>query len=401
MELVECNGVGDGFALRGTLEVCTAFPISRLCFLIHLRGCVMKNDVAFRNAMEAVAHIGDPAPPWHDVLTSARELIGADAATLLMFDSDQELLLLQQTGIDRAAEQEYVSQYYKDDAIAHAALTSPSGQWWDTVELQRTPQMRAKPFFSDYMARHRMGQVLAFVIVGEPERRAAISFQRSTSKQNAIETASRGKAAAYTQALTAAIAARERHIRSSFELVEAAVASESEAGLITSREGRIHRSSAHAIDLLRQAEMLDEGKYVITHPRRHVIAGLSAALRKSALTSCSTSFAVPVSWGQGIRFDIAPAPTVYRLADEFLLFVRLRKTSAFHVPSVAELGDYFALTTAEACVLSALVAGHTVSEFAATSGVSERTVRNQLASVMRKMSCSRQSELVRLGAMLA
>jgi DNA-binding CsgD family transcriptional regulator len=260
--------------------------------------------------------------------------------------------------------------------------------------------MCAKPFFSDYMARHRMRQVLAFVIVGEPERRAAISFQRSTSKQNAIQTLSSGKAATYTRALTAAIASRERHIRSTFELVETAVASATEAALIAGPEGRIHRSSAHAFDLLRQAGMLNEEKRAISHPRRHVVAGLSAALGKSAFTSCSTSFAVPTSWGECLRFDITLAPSAYRLADEPLLFVRLRKTSAFHVPSAAELGDFFALTTAEARVLAALVAGHTVSEYAATSGVSERTVRNQVASVMRKMSCSHQSELVRLGAML-
>jgi DNA-binding CsgD family transcriptional regulator len=361
----------------------------------------MKDDVAFHNALEAVSHIGDPAPPWHDVLTSAKELIGADAATLLMFNSNQELILLQQTGMDRAAEQEYVSRYYKEDALAQASLASPTGRWWDTVELQTTPQMRAKPFFSDYMPRHRLGQVLAFVILGEPERRAAISFQRSTSKQNAIQTLSRGKAATYTRALTAAIASRERRIRSTFELVETAVASESEAALLTGPEGRIHRCSAHAFDLLRQARMVNEEKWAIGHPRRHVTAGLSAALAKSAFMACSTSFAVPTSWGECIRFDITPAPSTYRLANEPLLFVRLRKTSAFHVPSAAELGDFFALTTAEARVLAGLVAGHTVSEYAATSGVSERTVRNQMASVMRKMSCSRQSELVRLGAMLA
>ncbi|MFL9898899.1 helix-turn-helix transcriptional regulator [Paraburkholderia fungorum] len=361
----------------------------------------MKDDVAFRNALEAVSHIGDPDPPWYDVLTSAKELIGADAATLLMFDSDQELILLQQTGIDRAAEQEYVSRYYKDDAIAHAALASPSGRWWDSVELQTTAQMRAKPFFSDYMPRHRMGQVLAFVIVGEPDRRAAVSFQRSASKQNAIQTLSRGKAATYTRALTAAIASREWRIRSNFELVEKALASENEAALICGPDGIIHRSSVHAFDFLRQARMLNEEKRAIGHYRRDVIAGLSAALSKSAFTTCSTSFVVPTSWGEGVRFDIAPAPSPYRLANEALLFVRLRKASAFTVPAVAELADFFVLTTAEARVLAALVAGHTVSEYAATFGVAERTVRNQIASVMRKMSCSRQSELVRLGAMLA
>jgi DNA-binding CsgD family transcriptional regulator len=360
----------------------------------------MNDDVSLSNALEAVSHIGDSAPPWHDVLTSAKELIGADSASLLMFNSDQELVLLQQTGIDSAAEQEYVSQYYKEDALAQASLASPTGRWWDTVELQTTPQMRAKPFFSDYMPRHRMGQVLAFIIVGEPERRAAISFQRSTSKQNAIQTLSKGKVATYTRALTAAIASREWHIHCTFEIVETAVSSESEAALITGPEGRIHRSSAHAFDMLRQAHMLNEEKRAIGHSRRDVIAGLSAALAKSAFTTRSTSFSVPTSWGEGIRFDIAPAPSAYRLADEPLLFVRLRKTSAFHVPSATELGNFFALTTAEARVLAALVAGHTVSEYASATGVSERTVRNQVASVMRKMSCSRQSELVRLGAML-
>jgi hypothetical protein len=83
--------------------------------------------------MEAVSHIADPTAPWDDVLLTAKAMIGADAATLLMFNERQDLLVLRQTGIDESAEREYTDYYYQYDSLAQAALQSPSGRWWDSV----------------------------------------------------------------------------------------------------------------------------------------------------------------------------------------------------------------------------------------------------------------------------
>jgi len=47
-----------------------------------------------------------------------------------------------------------------------------------------------------------------------------------------------------------------------------------------------------------------------------------------------------------------------------------------------------------------LIVGHTSREIANTAGVSEATVRGTVASLMRKISCTRKSARVRLASLL-
>lgn len=61
-------------------------------------------EAQFRNAMEAIRHLSDASPPWDDLLQGAKNIVGADAATLMMFDQGKDLLLLKQTGIDESVE---------------------------------------------------------------------------------------------------------------------------------------------------------------------------------------------------------------------------------------------------------------------------------------------------------
>jgi DNA-binding CsgD family transcriptional regulator len=54
----------------------------------------------------------------------------------------------------------------------------------------------------------------------------------------------------------------------------------------------------------------------------------------------------------------------------------------------------FDLTAAELAIATDIAAGETVAQIASKSGRSINTVRNQLASILHKTGCSRQSELV-------
>lgn len=350
--------------------------------------------------MELVRHVQDPTPPWDDILTASRAVVGSDGATLIMFGGKNDLLLMHQQGVDAAAEREYRQFFCQHDALAEAAMASAPGKWWDTVELQRMEGATRHPFYADYLPRHRMRQVMAYVILGDPERRAAISFQRQTPKDNAVDGLARGHVATYLRALTEAIAERERQGNLQLDTLEATLGSLGEATFVVSPNGRIQRCSPRAHEMLREAGMLGASKRVLVHCRQDVLTGLVAALHLSAKQGKATSFAAPSSWGKGIRFDIIPAPAIYRLSTESALFVRMHKTSAFAVPEVEDLAAFFALTPAEARVLAGLIAGHSPSEHARTAGVMESTVRNQTASLMRKMSCTRQAELVRLGSLL-
>lgn len=62
----------------------------------------------------------------------------------------------------------------------------------------------------------------------------------------------------------------------------------------------------------------------------------------------------------------------------------------------ATLEGLYGLTTAEARLVIALVAGHKLEEVAQLSGTSPHTVRNQLKSAFRKTETNRQAELVKL-----
>ena len=64
-------------------------------------------------------------------------------------------------------------------------------------------------------------------------------------------------------------------------------------------------------------------------------------------------------------------------------------------PSIDSLCGAFGITPAEARVLAALVAGQSPKQHAGAQGVSVHTVRSQLGSLMAKMGCTRQVELVR------
>jgi DNA-binding NarL/FixJ family response regulator len=83
-----------------------------------------------------------------------------------------------------------------------------------------------------------------------------------------------------------------------------------------------------------------------------------------------------------------------------MLLVRMRKKSAFAMPDVTKLQSVFSITHAEAAVLAGLASGPSVEEVATLRHASVLTVRKQVASLLTKMECSRQSELVRLASLL-
>lgn len=358
------------------------------------------NNNALKNALEVVQHLGDELPPWDAFLQTSRKLLGADAAAFMMFDGEQNLDEVRHSDTDSSSLREYLERYYKHDAIAQASRMSPAGKWWDSVELSSMPDARKLPFYADFMPRHRLGQVVALILLAEPGRRMAVSFHRTTARTDAIEEFSNGDVRLFTEALLRAVNTRAASTNVRLSAVEAALSSINEAIFLTNRKGELVRCSAHAYALLDEAGMLTQSKRALTHIQPRVIQGMLEALVMALTTAKPRQYCAPLSWGVGIRFGIAMAPPNLRMANESLLLVRACKTSAFNLPDAAELATFFGLTVAESRVLLFLVKGHSPKEIAIAHDVAERTVRNQVASLMQKMSCSRLSELVRLGSIL-
>jgi DNA-binding CsgD family transcriptional regulator len=360
----------------------------------------LKRSPSFQNAIDAARHITDPIAPWTDVLQSAAKLVGADAATILMFGSPNEMLFMEQTGVDSAAEKEYRDCFSACDALAEATFAKPSELWLDSSREKCAPEVRNHPFYADYLPRHRMAQILSFTIRDEGNIRTAMSFQRSTAVPNAIEGVASGDVGAYVRFLTNSLAKRARAITENAEIVESALHSIGEASCLATSAGRLVRCTEHARVLLALCGVLSTDRYHLdlTSTRSGLLLG--SAISSHQRSGTAVPVALAAGWGQGVRFDIATAPATFRLAAELVLFIRMKKRSVFEFASSSELAAFFSLTPAEAQVLAAIIAGHAAGDYAGQEGISTITARNQLASAMRKMGCNKQSELVRLGSIL-
>ena len=103
----------------------------------------------------------------------------------------------------------------------------------------------------------------------------------------------------------------------------------------------------------------------------------------------------------GARLFVLVAPLPPRLADEpGRVLVTMRPADAGPTFGSEILVRLFGLTSAEAALALALFAGRSVAEVMEARGVTENTVRTQLASVLRKTETANQRDLVRLIGLL-
>ena len=136
------------------------------------------------------------------------------------------------------------------------------------------------------------------------------------------------------------------------------------------------------------------------HASRDVRALLATKLIGTIRSGSPSRLTVPQAQRETLSLDITIANPRFRLGDERLAFVRLRRQIAVANTDESELAAIFGVTTGEAKVLAAMVTGLTPLEIAVHHAVSESTVRKQIASLKMKMNCSRAVDLVRL-ALLA
>jgi DNA-binding CsgD family transcriptional regulator/PAS domain-containing protein len=358
----------------------------------------MANKNTLRTALEAVRHVTDPEPPWQDIIHSGAALVGADAGLVLMYSTDRDLLFLEQRHIDSSAELEYRQHTHAQDALREAAFERGACIWTVSTQILSKNERQKHPFF-DWLHRHRIGEISTLTLQHSEQSRAAISFHRSSPLRRAASHARELEIAEYSRALVDSISERQRIAALHFEAVHDALLSLNEAACLVTPAGRILLASPAAMGLLGRAQMIDASGLRILHPQPAIDLGIRHALKQPAQGTAHASYVVPVSWGHALRLDISIAPPVYRVSGETILFVRLSSRTTFTPPDPDHLALFFGITRAEARVLAALVAGQSAAEYAAMTGTAERTVRNQIASLLKKMSCSRQAELVRLASL--
>jgi DNA-binding CsgD family transcriptional regulator len=183
------------------------------------------------------------------------------------------------------------------------------------------------------------------------------------------------------------------------------------AAFVIDGAGRILLANQKAEDVLRRDGVLctdrSKGLRAANSPENAAFAAaITCALRSPAalttqpvrLTSHSSgrafvAWAVPM-WseqpsGPHHRSQLMPG----RRIEATVLVLVVEAECALSIPPEA-IQAAFKLSAAEARLVSALIAGRTLVEYAHDSGHSRNTVRNQLASALAKTNTQRQAELV-------
>ncbi|WP_254926143.1 helix-turn-helix transcriptional regulator [Bordetella genomosp. 11] len=355
---------------------------------------------AFRRALEAVDHLTDPAPPWSDILQTARDLAGADSATLIIFDSKNTLLNFSAVGFEEQCFADYESHFHSCDILEQGSRHAPAGTWLDTAQMYTSAQLRRSEFHTDFMTKHRMGQIVSLVLESGPSVRAALGFQRGTVDDKAGDHLNSGNLAAYFRVLRSQMARRHAAVEMRFQSIEDAFSSADQAIFLLGDDASLIRGSPLAERYLEAMKgwRIRGGK--LQHADRDIQARFEAQCRAVTADGRARLHATTSGWGDVILLDIAAASPGLSLLGNRMLLVRMRRKSAFATPDAERLASVFDITRGEAAVLAGLAAGHSVDEIAVLRRTAVLTVRKQVASLMKKMECNRQSELVRLACLL-
>jgi DNA-binding CsgD family transcriptional regulator len=97
----------------------------------------------------------------------------------------------------------------------------------------------------------------------------------------------------------------------------------------------------------------------------------------------------------GYMLTVAPLGVELAVYERPLAMILVADPDA-RTPSERELAEFFGLSPAESRLAMALLAGKTLRDIAAASGVQITTVRTQLGSILQKVGVTRQSELIRI-----
>lgn len=359
-----------------------------------------ERKVVLSRAIDAAHHLLDPVPPWDDVLSTARDLVGADSGTLIVFDNQRRLLNLTAVGFTESCSRDYNGYFYSHDVLERDSRSAPAGTWLDTGQMYSNRQLQRTEFHADFMRKHRMAQIFVLVVESSPLLRAAIGFQRSSVDPNAVARLTNGDADRYFRKLRELLALRHQQLLGGLLAVETAFSALDEAICLVMVDATVVRTSAHTQPFFSDDVGFLIRRGVLSHRDPAINARFASALRGCSEDGRSRRVVIPAGWGRTTIADIGVATKFFGLVPNAVFFVRLRRRSAFASPDADELQAVFSITPAEARVLAGLAAGHSVTEIAALRRSSEQTVRKQVSSLMRKMECHRQSELVKLALMV-
>ncbi|MBS0341885.1 MAG: hypothetical protein JSS56_15285 [Proteobacteria bacterium] len=356
----------------------------------------MLEDVVLTRALDAVHHLNDAVPPWHDLLNAWVAVAGADTGQFMSFKGG-ELLEMQQVGSQAVVEREYASHYYKQDFMVEGCRGVPAGDWIDSETLLGERGKQRNEYYVDFLLKHRLSQCVCLMIEATPTHTSGISFCRSQASEKFLgRLLEDERVRRLNLAIQAAVAQRHRAGAQWLGAVESTFGDFGEAICLVDREGLVVHASSAARDALAVHAGICVLRGMLRHSNEKVQSMLLAALREVGESGQARQITVAATGDASCSLDIARADPRLRLDRRGLMLLRVRRHHRQDENSLAPLAVAFAITAAEQRVLLALLRGQTPAGYAKARGLSIHTVRKQIATVMEKTGCTRQVDLLRL-----
>ena len=349
---------------------------------------------------EAAEAVGNGVEPWTTLLKAWHELGAADSATFFAWDKRSgELWGHAAADLQTpTAVASYIDHYQSLDPLIPVGLANPAGTLIDSESDLPTSVWRSREYYADCLQPLRMEQTIALTVCNDPEHLASFSLHFSVESNKACL---KEQAGALVPTLIDAFRARLRYREWECCKLNTVVTSDLEAWLLLDTSLRVRHACPAVGQLLSGAAALHvvDGRLCARHAA--LASRLAIAVAKARADGVPQTVHCAAGWGRVLRLALAPAPAHLLMFNEPLLLLRVQLLDAARLPDVDALRAVYGLTASEARLVRELVAGHSLDDCAFLFAVSRNTLRNQLSSVFRKMDCARQSEVVRLAALLS
>ncbi|WP_344676434.1 helix-turn-helix transcriptional regulator [Paraburkholderia graminis] len=334
-------------------------------------------------------------------MSTAKVVVGADAGCFMVWNKcTSGLESFVQLGHEAAAESEYLDHYSATDVVAKKAVTLPVGVWLSSDWLLSQAQWEQQEFYVDFLQRFRIGQIFGFALVNDDKQFAALAFQCHTTNHHVRAVVAEQPMRHLQRTLIGAYKKRVQAVAEANQVLSSLIENASEAVCVVLRGGHVDFLSPAVNEWLVCGKHLSVRSRRLMHadPKAHqrLLATIEIALQGGA----PQSTVLPGRWGETFHVQATLPSRLHGAGTRKCVVVRIQRRDIFTVPTEVSLRETFNLTAAEGRVFRELIAGHDASACASVLNVAEGTVRKQISSLLKKTSCNRQSELIRLASLV-
>ncbi len=356
---------------------------------------------AFAATIDAIYDVALSPERWPTLLRRLGNDFNCHFGGMVTTSRDRSRFTGIAVGVARDDHQAFLRRFHQANPIRRAAPHRAAGEILISTTLMPRAELERTPMYRSFFAPNNMGPTLGLTIWHGEAGAQTISISRPWAKGEFAAGELRQARALMPHLQRMALVAR--HLRGAdlaSRAAQAALDTLAHATLLLDRAGRLVHANAAGDALLRANDGIAATRNGLTGATaaatRRLEATIAAAAREPGLAGtlrlprpsglpALALVAMPLRGLDDFLFVDRPAVLVC-VADPALRLAMPART----------LVTLFGLTSAEAELALAVLAGQELKAIAAASGRSVNTVRNLLARLMAKTDTHRQSELVRL-----